>query len=417
MFKKILFTLLLITLLLPTFAKADGGLFPPDGQWMYETGQKGAIFYQNESETLVLQTSFAGDAKDFAWIIPTPSQPQVSKISDDFFTNLETLTQSENIYPIPMMGSASTMSAEVKDSVSIVEEKQVGIYEVKVLSATSASALYDWLSENNFKYPESKKYILDDYITNKWFFTTAKISTNAITANVETKLKQGKLSPIKLVFNTNNIVYPLKISGVAETGHLPSFDSYYYGGGDYGQSIELYIFADHKKEVSGYISDYANWIKPSEINKLAKDDNGNNWVSANKKMYLTKLYKYTLTTDMTSDLFPDNAKNNDKVGVESWWQKTSDWLGRADSLILTILLIIFAILSIWLPHRLWSIVIRWAIVAVIGIIYIFYIADIFRQETWVPRVGLISDDFMNVVAYLSLPILLIMILKGVNNKK
>lgn len=321
MFKKILLVLIAALFLLPTFAQADGGLFPPDNQWMYETGQKGAIFYQNETETLVLQTSFSGDAKDFAWIIPTPSQPEVTKVSDDIFTKLTELTSVNDII-IPMLGGIATTSLENADKVQVLEEKQLGIYEVKVLSATSANALYDWLKENNYKYPESKKYILDDYITNKWFFTTAKISTSAITEDVATKLKQGKLSPIKLVFETKNMVYPLKISAVTETGHLQSFDDYYTGS--YNQSIELYIFADHKKEISGFSVDYANWIKPKEIEKLAKDDSGNFWVTANKKMYLTKLSQYLPVIDMTNDLFPDNAQNNQKVGVQTIWQKTGE---------------------------------------------------------------------------------------------
>ncbi|EKD56894.1 MAG: hypothetical protein ACD_58C00050G0002 [uncultured bacterium] len=410
MIKKLLLTLILGLLVLPTFAKADGGFFPPDGQWMYEIGQKGAIFYQNNSETLVLQTSFAGDAKDFAWIIPTPSQPKVSKISDDFFTNLETLTQSENSYPVPMMASGSLNISESKDAVNVVEEKQLGIYEIKILSATSASALYDWLKENNYQYPESKKYILDDYITNKWFFTTAKITTSAITEDIQTKLKQGKLSPIKLVFEATNIVYPLKISAVTEVGHLDDFDNYYYGG-SFGQSIELYIFSDHKKDINNFTTDYANWIKPNEINKLAKDDNGNNWVMTTKKMYLTKFYSYVPVADMTNDLFPDNAKNNDKVGVLSWWQKFSTWVENYDSVVLIIALVVFGLFCFWYLHKPISRIIKWLMIVIVSCIYIINLIDLLVKEPWISRVGLTNNEIVTIISYLSLPILLIMIMK------
>lgn len=414
MFKKIIFTLLLTILLIPSFAKADGGFFPSDNKWMYETGQKGAIFYQNQTETLVLQTSFAGDAKDFAWIIPTPNQPQVDKISDDFFTNLETLTQSEDYYPVPIMASGSLGLSESKDAVNVVEEKQLGIFEIKVLSATSANALYDWLKENNYKYPESKKYILDDYITNKWFFTTAKITTSAITQDVQSKLIQGKLSPIKLVFEAKNMVYPLKISAVTETGHLSYFDDY-YGGGNYGQSIELYIFSDHKKDISGFTADYANWIKPSEITKLAKDDNGNSWVSTNKKMYLTKFFRYMYLEEMTNDIFPDNARDNDKVGVLSWWQKTSNWLISYDSLFLIIFLTIFVILSLWQKNSIWSKIIKLIIVVIISIIYLLLIINLLQSQYWISSSGILNDYFINIIAYLSVPILLVLIYKKHTN--
>jgi ABC-type uncharacterized transport system involved in gliding motility auxiliary subunit len=42
---------------------------------------------------------------------------------------------------------------------------------------------------------------------------------------------------------------------------------------------------------------------------------GNPWIEANKKMYLTKLYRYLPTSLMTEDLFPQDAENNNGVNT------------------------------------------------------------------------------------------------------
>lgn len=320
MCKKILFYLLVMFFLTPTSIKADGGIMPRPDTWIYETGQKAVIYYEKDLETLVLQTSFIGEAKDFAYIVPTPSKPEVSKVSEDIFTNLQKMTNFEFFDPLIMLNSDQAVK-EITASVEVVEEKQVGIYEVKILSATDKEALYNWLKDNNFNYPENKKYILDDYISNKWFFTTAKISTQALSENVDSKLKEGSLTPLKLVFVSKNMVYPLKISAVMDEDKAKNHSEANF----LTVPINLYIFSDHKKELAGFDTLHANWIKPEEIKKLAKDDNGNYWVSPKNKMFLTKLSSYLSVSEMTNDLFPDNAPNNKLVGVLSSWQKFLQW--------------------------------------------------------------------------------------------
>jgi len=351
--KKILGLIILSLFFLPVIVHADGAIMPPPNYWVYETGQKAAIVYENNIETLILQTSFQGNAKDFAYIVPTPAKPEVSKISDDIFANLEQLTTTKNeiIYSKQGLGVASPQTATEAKSVVVLEEKKVGIYDVKVLSANDANALYIWLKDNNFTYPESKKYILDDYIQNKWFITAAKINTDAITADVETKLKNGKLTPLKLVFQSQNIVYPLKISAITDagTGNLPIMPlTTMYPSVGQSVPITLYVFADHKKDIFGFSTSYAAWTKKNEIEKLAKDDNGNAWIKPDKnKMYLTKLTRSMTTSEMTHDLFLDNASNNSQVGVPTWWENTISWIENNSGLVMFILILLFFLPLFW----------------------------------------------------------------------
>jgi len=441
MFKKFLLLMFSIgSFVLPSLAKADGSLMPSPNYWVYETGQKGAIYFDGTTETLVLQTSFNGSAKDFAWIVPTPTQPEVSKVSDDIFSNLQKLTiKDDNNYAVPM-ANLNSSSGTKEDAVSVIEEKSVGIYTVKVLTASSKDALFTWLTENGFNYPESKKYILDDYIANNWYFTTAKISEVAQTEGIQSNLYSGSLTPLKLVFKNDKIVFPLKISAVTSLGQdgfnniiMPTSSevsaSYlppYYNS----VPVNLYIISYHKKDIAGFTTEYANWIKSSDTEKLAKDDNGNAWVKSTKKMFITKLSKSMQVSEMTNDLFPDNAVNNKKVGVTPWYTKAVDWLIQYGGWILLVMIILFFALIIYCKKK--NIINRWCwfleilITAVISLGTIsaisFFVYD-FLFQGYQPYVN--SREFLNAMSYilvviivgLSLPTLMITILINEKNKQ
>jgi hypothetical protein len=405
---------LLTLLIAPQFAKADGGLIFPKNYWGYETGQKGAIVYQDGVETLVLQTSYQGKANDFAWIIPTPSKPDVTKVSSDLFDNLNDLTQPKNIiYPMTTANFAND-SAGPSEGVKVIEQKQVGIYEINVLSATDKNSLYDWLNQNGYIYPSTKKYILDEYITNKWFFTAIKISKDAITNQVQDQLSQGDLSPIKFVFKTSNIVYPLKISQVVEDQNISSDVSSYYPS---SVPITLYVFADHKKELSsGYTTTFANWIKGDEIEKLAKDDNGNSWVTVKNKLFLTKITNNILVSSMTSDLFFDNAKNNSKVGVDSWYDELSSFMDSFGGIILLLSLLIFLAVSIFQFNQiykkhlaLW--IVQWLCFVAILLVYLVNIINTTLPNKFSYQANMFFESPMNIISYLSLPILILLVMK------
>lgn len=357
--KKLIIGLLVGLFLIPNVSFADGGMFPPDDYYIYETGQKGAIYYKDGQETLVLSTSYEGDAKDFSWIIPTPHEPEVTKISKDIFTNLSEMTINDTIYKTEMasMAIGGEMGAE---DVDVIEQKQLGYYDITVLNASDDEALFNWLTDNGYKYPKEGKYVLDDYIRLGWTFTAIKITDDATSSDiVSSDLKYGDMAPLRFIFNSDNLVYPMKISGISQYDDrysdyissldAPVTDETYASAAYYptGMSIELYIFADHKKDITNFTTEYANWIKPEKINKLATDEEGNDWVEADNKMYLTKLYSYMELSEMDEDLYPQDTADNDRVGALSWWESTLVNMKGNILWFLIILLAIFFVPIFW----------------------------------------------------------------------
>lgn len=210
--KKILMLISSSALFVPQLALSDGMIAPPPDYYMYESDQQAVVFYEQGVETLVISIKFSGDAQDFAWIVPTPSQPEVTKGALDLFSNLNELTQPPT--PLPMERDLKFFDTGAEEGVTILEEKQVEYYDLTVLAADDKNALFDWLNNNGYSYPSDKKYILSSYVDNGWYFTAMKINTEAISADVSQALRTGQAVPVKLTFKADKIVYPLKISSV-----------------------------------------------------------------------------------------------------------------------------------------------------------------------------------------------------------
>lgn len=216
--RKFLITLIILAIgftFIPIATKADGGVFPPPYYQVAESSQKAVIFYDKGKETLILSITFKGDAKDFAWVIPVPQKPEVTKGSDEIFTSLQEIIQQH--YTIryddlaPMMG----LGSNVKEQVTVIETKKIDYYEIAVLSSTDSKALAKWLSDNGYQYPEESAYILNDYVNNQWYFVAVKISPETQGADeVMQGLKEGHAVPLKLEFNSESIIYPLRISAI-----------------------------------------------------------------------------------------------------------------------------------------------------------------------------------------------------------
>ncbi len=219
--KKIIINVILVLAIclfaIPASSLADGIYIPQPGYYIYETDQQAAIFFDNSQESMVLSTSYYGDAKEFTWIVPTPTEPQVTKISKDFFTNLEKMTEvKETMTPRTYVNSQAESGKAALD-VTVIDEKKIGYYDLKILQSTDKDALFNYLKENNYSYPEEGKYILEDYIRLGWTFTAIKINEDALKdANINNKLNSGNISPLKFTFSTDKPVYPLKISGIAQ---------------------------------------------------------------------------------------------------------------------------------------------------------------------------------------------------------
>ncbi|HHD92198.1 MAG TPA: DUF2330 domain-containing protein, partial [Candidatus Portnoybacteria bacterium] len=251
---------------------------------------------------------------DFAWIIPVPSRPKIERSSDELFTSLNDLTKIERDWerPVPLINGGRILKNE-SSPVIVWETKKVEYYDLAVLSANDSHSLVNWLNQNGYHYPKEYDYILNDYIKNNWFFVAAKIDLNvAQNQDINQQIKTGHLIPLKISFPTSRIVYPLRISSIQTKIKHDQQNRYFYYPSNAG--ILIYIFAQHKQTLPKFDTLYANWIKADKIKNLAYDNQGNPWIKTkNQKYYLTKLYRRMNFSEMTYDLYPRLASNDQVV--------------------------------------------------------------------------------------------------------
>ena len=312
MFKKILFIFLLAALLVPGVVLADGMMVPPPDRYIYETDQKAVIFYEDGKEKLVLSTAFNGDVEDFAWIVPTPTRPQVNKASDELFISLQELTLPNYDYPEPTPFKVIGGGVDYAQEVYVHETKRIDYYDIAVLSAANGDALRNWLNNNGYDYPASGGYILDSYIANGWYFTAIKVVDDYLTEGINSQFRSGHAVPLMLDFQSDKIVYPLKISSIVHQNNLDS--NRYYANRRIG--ILLYVITSNRRDLPQFATQYAGWIKKEKIENLAYDDKGNPWFSpSGGKYFLTKLYRPMMASEMTNDLYFRQAKDNTTVNA------------------------------------------------------------------------------------------------------
>ena len=193
---------------------ADGGLFRPQehiDEELYETGQKAIIVYQDNIETMVLQVKYEGNVDDFAWVVPVPGYPTVNVTSAQLFEDLAYATAPIVSHEKSIgCGGVFGTAGGARTLVDVWEEGEVGVYHYAVLSAKDSSPLVNWLNDNGYAFPENGSSVIGEYINKGWYFVAAKIR-----AGEQGDSGEGLVQPLKLSFESNKIVYPLKISSLS----------------------------------------------------------------------------------------------------------------------------------------------------------------------------------------------------------
>ena len=193
-----------------TPAFADGALFPDTARDLDQPAQMAIIDYDDGRQDLILQVKYEGDADEFAWVIPVPSYPDVDVSDAERFRSLAELTA------VWVEAGGDLFSCTIGDGgekqlVDVWEEDTVGIYHYAVLSAEDPSALIDWLNTNGYIFPENGQEIIDHYIAKEWYFVAIKINPGEEAEG----LAEGTIQPLKLSFNTDTMLYPLKITSLS----------------------------------------------------------------------------------------------------------------------------------------------------------------------------------------------------------
>src|SRR6185295_9313390 len=95
------------------------------------------IIWDDESKTehFIRRASFTTDAKDFGFLVPTPTQPELGDASDQAFQRLEqTLSLTRKVFGAKGGGGGGAAPGRVE----VLEERRVAGQDVAVLKANDA---------------------------------------------------------------------------------------------------------------------------------------------------------------------------------------------------------------------------------------------------------------------------------------
>ena len=343
---------------LPASVLADGKFYSSERVPPGLPYQRALIAHDGSRELLILQSKFEGEAKDFGWVVPLPSIPELASMGTSESSTLFVMLDMGSGPKVTYVGSAflpflilalvltiiisaaarvgrerftgevpwykfkgrasdvmivvliiailSAMALPGELGVEVVSEKQVGIYDVKVIRSDSSEEIIAWLNGHSYRFKESDRKEFDRYIEQGWCFVTARI-------NLE-KAKQGKfrdrkglVNPLVMLFETEKPVYPLSLTGTIGNKTM----------------VLLYMFGAHKvhdnsKRFAVRFADKRRIEPISHLLSFQPEDFGKKWDF--RQGYLTKLKARLTPEQMREDLLLEKAPDDEpyREHVYSW---------------------------------------------------------------------------------------------------
>ncbi len=187
-------------------------------------------------ETFTVQPKFEGNALDFGMVIPTPTQPKLHEMPRDFFKHLAIYSiLKKREFPhsklLPRFGgrggdgrfalqtgmrrdeAEGKSEPARKPTVVVLEAGVVGSLDYKIIEASRADDLFQWLKDHKYSY-SGDEATLNHYIQKKWLFTVMKIDTAQMKRNKDGSFA-GEVTPTRFQFTSDKLVYPLKITQIS----------------------------------------------------------------------------------------------------------------------------------------------------------------------------------------------------------
>lgn len=170
------------------------GLRIPPAQGCISTAKKGdtvqiaqeiaAIIWDpaHGVEHFIRQATFNTKAKDFGFLVPTPTTPDLAEARQEgigHLVNLSTIQPDE----IPASDDERTAglpaSAGTPAVVQIIKSQRVGRMDAVVLQANDVKALLHWLNAHGYVARPALNSWLEPYVKAKWKITAFKIAPEA----------------------------------------------------------------------------------------------------------------------------------------------------------------------------------------------------------------------------------------------
>ena len=269
-------------------AFADGKVFPAKAYRTSPTihSQRAILTFKDGQETLVIESSFEGEGKEFGWVIPLPAKPtNFEEASKGFLETLSMTIQPNIIHDVsqslltlfgltaivgfyfivtlfidskrrvfklllllvflffgtfflmPTLGhvEAGGNPSSNRRGVDVLDVQEVGSFGLVVLEADDSEALDGWLTENGFaNLNDTERKIVSDYIKEGWCFVAAKLKRDGE--------GYSEPHPLAMTFEAEKPIYPMRLTAAADSDVF----------------LELFVIADNYSSSPALTVEYAS---------------------------------------------------------------------------------------------------------------------------------------------------------------
>ena len=207
-------------------AEACGCFAPPDPTVpIVQAGERILFSVQNGVVTAHIQIQYAGEARDFGWLLPLPSVPTMKLGTEELFTQLINATQPRYFVNTITTGTCSSpfrgfgavpASAGFSENTQsdssgggqsvLVTQSSIGPYDYAVLRADRKDEMLQWLADNRYFIPAGTDETVGPYIRPGAYFLALKLQSGKST---------GDIQPVVLEYPSELPMIPIILTSVA----------------------------------------------------------------------------------------------------------------------------------------------------------------------------------------------------------
>jgi MYXO-CTERM domain-containing protein len=224
-------------------ARACGGFFcssvPVD-----QSGEQIIFSLTPNHVTAYIQISYAGAAKDFAWVVPVAAPPDISLGSQAVFQAVGGRTQPSfqlqwmtdgggycgGFFPGELAAGSGGPVVNGTAGVTVIDTQDVGPYMTVTLASHDSAELLKWLNDNGFQQPAEALPLIDHYVKLNMLFVALRLKQDATA---------GDIQPVVFDMATPDPCVPLILTKIAAQIDMP---------------VQVYVLADHRAVPSNWFS-------------------------------------------------------------------------------------------------------------------------------------------------------------------
>lgn len=229
---------------------------PRSGEEVRVAEESAIILWDAASKTqhFIRRASFETKAKDFGFLVPTPTVPKLAEADNAAFDHLARLTAPPVRQLSPEAKSEApkaAAAAPAAPAVTVIATAKVAGYDAAVLEANDANALDRWLKQHGYASSPELVEWYKPYIAKKWKITAFKIAKgDGSGAKIDAEA-------VRMSFQTDQPFFPYREPAGAKSGDT--------------RMLRIFLVADAR--YAGAIGAAGAWPgRPVWSNKIAGDE-------------------------------------------------------------------------------------------------------------------------------------------------